>query len=91
MVLEQIPFGAKVELWLPQVSETATPASGFTDANYFYSGLVCVPARVAYTATGETATFGSAYWLLAGYPGAQLRVVNGSGAGGSATISWSAI
>lgn len=92
VVLEQIPAGAKVELWLPSVADSNTgAASAFTDANYVYSGQVCVPARVAYTATGETASYGSSYWLLAGYAGAQLRVVNGTGLGGAATISWSAI
>ncbi len=91
VLIENIPALARVELWLPSVADTTTgAASSFTDSNYFYAGLVCTPARTAYSATGETASQGSANWLLSGYPGAQLRVRSG-GSAGTGTISWSAL
>ena len=91
-LIEQVPAGSVVELWLPKVPDGNNPAAGLAIANgdYFYSGLCVVPPRVAFSATGETASFGSANWLLSGYPGAALRIVNRSGGGGSATISASA-
>ena len=88
--IENIPAGSVIELWLRQVEDGTLSADQMDPTNYFYAGLVCVPARVAYTATGEVASYGSATWTLAGYPGAQLRVKNASGGGGSATFSWTA-
>jgi hypothetical protein len=85
-LIEQIPASARVELWLPKVADASLNAADRTDSDFFYAGLVLVPARVAYTATGETASYGSASWPLCGYPGAQLRIRSG-GIGGSAVIS----
>jgi hypothetical protein len=88
-VIEEIPASARVELWLGKISTTSDPASDFTADDYFYAGLVLVPARTSYSATGETASYGSATWPLAGYPSAKLRIRSG-GVSGSAVISASA-
>jgi hypothetical protein len=88
-VIETIPANARVELWLSKVSTTADPASAFATDDYFYAGLVLVPARTSYSATGETASYGSATWPLAAYPSAKLRIRSG-GTSGGATISASA-
>lgn len=89
-LIETIPAGAVVELWLPKVADNTKTADTFDNTDYFYAGLVVTPVFVAYTATGETATFGSGSWTLCGYPGAQLRVKNKTGSGGAYAISGSA-
>jgi hypothetical protein len=81
-LLETCPAGATLELWLPQVADGTLSGSDRTDANYFYAGQVLGPAGVANTPTGATASFGSATWPLAGYPGAQLRAKSGGTSGG---------
>ncbi len=75
------PAGATVELWLPSVADANVSAAGRANGNYFYAGLVLAQAGTAYAPTGATASFGSATWPLAGYPGAQLRVKSGGIAG----------
>lgn len=81
----------QVELWLPRqvdASEAASARDPITD--YFPSGLVCLPAGFSGTApTGQTVSYGSATWPLAGYSGGQIRVKDG-GVAGAVTISMSA-
>ena len=88
--IESLPAGAVLELWMRQIADGVTAGDQMGDTNYYYAGLVCVPTRVAYSATGELASFGSAYWLLSAWPSVQLRVRNASGGGGAATYSWTA-
>lgn len=85
-LLESCPALATLELWLPQVADGTLTGSDRTDANYFYAGLVLAPAGTAYAPVGATASFGSATWPLAGYPGAQLRAKSG-GVGGVMQVS----
>lgn len=80
------PAGAQVELWLPQVADSTLAASDRADANYFFSGQVLGPAGTALSPTGATASFGSATWPLAGWPGARIRVKSG-GIPGAAYVS----
>ena len=80
------PSGATVELWLPEVAAAQVTGSDRSPANYHYSGLVLSAAGTAYAPTGATASFGSATWPLAGYPGAQLRVKSG-GVSGQGVVS----
>lgn len=75
------PALVTVELWLAQVADSQVSGSDRTDLQYHYSGLVLAPAGVAYAPTGATASFGSATWPLAGWPGAQLRVKSGGSSG----------
>jgi hypothetical protein len=63
-----------VELWLPRVGITS---GAHIDTDYVYSGQALDAAT-----GGET-------FVLAGYPGAQIRVKSG-GTGGSAVVSASA-
>jgi len=86
----QAPAGMVAELWLSQVPDGSVSAANMTDANYFFSGQVLVPANVSYIATGVTASYGAATWGLAGWPLAQIRVKSG-GVGGPVTISATAI
>jgi hypothetical protein len=86
VLIESIPQLARVELWLPKVADGSEARASFDIEDYFYAGLVCCPARVSYSATGETASYGSASWALAGYPGCLLRV-RGGGSAGACSIS----
>lgn len=65
---------AVVELWLPRVG---VAGGEHIDGDYTYSGQALDAATGAET------------FVLAGYPGAQIRVKSG-GTGGTATISASA-
>lgn len=81
-----IPSGARVELWLPKVADSSEAASNFDTQDYFFSGQVLVAAGTSGTPVGETWSYGSATWALAGYPGAMLRVKS-AGPSGPVTIS----
>lgn len=89
VLIESLPSGASIELWLPKVADGTRLAENRTDADYFFAGLACFPPRVASAPAGITASFGSATWPLAGYPGAQLRILS-AGPGGQAQFSGSA-
>lgn len=85
------PSGVVFELWLPQVPDGTFGAGQLTDAQYWFSGQVLVPAGVAFTGTGVVISFGSATWALAGYPGAEIRAkATVAGTGGVVTVSVSA-
>jgi len=86
----QAPVGMVAELWLSQVPDGSVSAANMTDANYFFSGQVVVPANVAYTPVGVTVSYGMGTWPLAGWPMVQIRVKSG-GVGGPVTISASGI
>lgn len=89
-LLESAPAGVVLELWLPQVADGNVAADARTDQNYYYSGFAVYPVGTAVTPVGaQAASYGSATWSLAGYPGGQLRLRSG-GVGGAAAFSGSA-
>lgn len=89
-LLESAPASVVLELWLPKVTVGSNLASDRTDSDYFFSGYAVYPIGTAVTPTGaQAASYGSATWSLAGYPGAQLRLKSG-GVGGAAAFSGSA-
>lgn len=89
-LLESAPAGVVLELWLPQVADGNRAADARTDADYYNSGFAVYPVGTAVTPTGaQAASYGSATWSLAGYPGGQLRLKSG-GNSGLASFSGSA-
>ena len=82
----QAPQLVVAEVWVGQVPDGNVSGYQMTDANYWFSGLVVVPANVAYTPVGVTVSYGSGTWPLAGWPMVQIRVKSG-GIGGPVTVS----
>jgi len=64
---------SSVELWLPRLDAGTKHPSSFVDSDYQYSGK-------------SLSVSGAETWVLAGFPGAQIRVKSG-GTSGTCTVS----
>lgn len=70
--------GLTLELWLPRVADASFPDASRTDADYTNSGLT------------PLSTSGAVRWLIASYPGAQIRAKSG-GVQGAVSVSATAL
>ncbi len=82
----QAPAGMQAEVWLSQVPDRTASAAAMTDANYWFGGVVVVPANTGSAPASVTVGYGSVTVPLAGWPMVQIRVKSG-GVGGPATVS----